>query len=74
MAVDAEALLLVCLWIVAETPPQVDSAANQIGKNQRLKGQRQYGNRDRHRADFDGTGTDDRESKKWPEHDESFQG
>ena len=72
MAGDAEWLLLSCLWIVAETPPQVDPTANQIGNNQCLKCQRQHGNRDRHSAELDRT--DDRESKEWPEHNESFQG
>ncbi len=74
MAGDAEWLLLSCLWIVAESAPQVKPTAKQIGKNQRLKGQRQHGNHDRHGTNFDGTGTDDREGKEWPEHDESFQG
>ena len=72
MAGDAEALLRVCLWIVAESPPQIDPTANQIGNDQRLKCQRQYGNRDRHSTKLDRT--DDRENKEWPEHVESFQG
>lgn len=48
MAGDTELLLRVCLRIVAESPPQVDATANQIGNNQCFKCQRQHGNHDRH--------------------------